>query len=546
MMLALLPKAQWIRCLGALLTFAVAAACGGSTAGLAPAAAAPRPAQGAPASPHPVAEPPAFFASLVERAQRAAARPPAAARKVELPGVLRDMNYDQYRSIRFKPEHSLWRGEPGRFEVQFFHMGFHFQEPVTVHVVQQNDVQPFRFSAELFSYDLVPKPSSEVDFGFAGLRIHAPVNDPVYRDEVIVFQGASYFRSLGRGQVYGLSARALAIDLGQGQPEEFPRFTDFYLVRPGPADESIWVLALLDSARATGAYAFRVTPASATASDTVIDVTARVFVREPVAVLGIAPLTSMFLFGEEDPAHFGDFRPEVHDSDGLAMWSRNGERLLRSLRNPSRTTVCSFQLDSPRGFGLVQRDRQFSSYQDLEAHYQDRPSAWIEPLGEWGPGSLRLLEFPTDQEIHDNIAVAWVPDVIPANGLDIRYRLHMGSERLATPGVGRVTAVRTAVTARGQRFLVDFEGPSLARRAPDVRAVVTATGGARVVEQHVEANPYTKGWRASFEVAPDEVATDIELRAFLRGPTEVMSETWSYLWQPKRESSARVRSSDAQ
>lgn len=531
-MFSSLPKAMWIRCVGACVAVVSTVSCGAFASGAQVDAAPVQRSAQPPVLPERSA-PPAFFESLIERARRSAAHPATPARRVELPGELHDMNYDQYRSIRFRPEHSLWRGEPGRFEVQFFHMGFHFQEPVTMHVVQANDVAPFPFSADLFSYDLVPKPSSDVDFGFAGMRVHAPLNDATYRDEVVVFQGASYFRSLGRGEVYGLSARALAIDIGATHPEEFPRFTDFYLVRPGPQDDAMWVLALLESERASGAYAFHIKPGTESTPETLIDVSARIFVREAVSVLGIAPLTSMFLFGEEQPARYGDFRPEVHDSDGLAMWSRSGERLLRSLRNPARTTVCTFRLDSPRGFGLVQRDRAFANYQDLEARYQDRPSAWVEPLGDWGQGAVRLLEFPTDREIHDNIAVAWVPDSVPSDGLDLRYRLHLGSEWAAPASSGWVAAVRGVDTARGRRFLVDFEGGPLALQRRDVKAIISATGG-RVVEQHVEQNPFTKGWRTSFEVVADEGKGDVELRAFLRSPSEVMTETWSYLWQPKQ------------
>jgi periplasmic glucans biosynthesis protein len=531
-----IPKQSRIRRLhaglGLWLLSAWVGACGGVSARPdAPAATAARDAAEASARKKTPAEPPEFFSSLVERARGAAGRAYVAPAEVELPGALGAMNYDQYRSIRFRPERSLWRGEPGRFEVQFFHMGFSFHEPVTVHVVEANDVAPFPFSADLFTYDLVPKPSSGVDIGFAGLRVHAPINRDTYRDEIIVFQGASYFRSLGRDQVYGLSARALAIDLGEPTPEEFPRFTDLYLVRPGAGENHVWVLALLDGPSATGAYAFRVEPASEPNPDTRIEVTARVFVRANVAVLGIAPLTSMFLFGEEEPARFGDFRPEVHDSDSLALWSKDGEHLLRSLRNPSRMAVCSFRLDSPVGFGLLQRDRAFANYQDLEARYQDRPSAWIEPLGDWGPGVVRLLEIPSDREVHDNIAIAWVPDAVPADGLTFRYRMHLGREVPSTKPVGRVTAARLAATLQGTRFLVDFEGEPLTNRERDVKVEVWASS-ARVLEQHVERNPFTKGWRASFELAADANPVDVELRASLHGAGSALSETWSYLWQP--------------
>ena len=470
-------------------------------------------------------QPPAFYATLVERAERLAAAkaPPAAPRP--LPAALREMSYDAYRSIRFRPERSLWRNQPGRFEVQLFHLGFYFRDPVAVHVVEADRASRVAFSPDLFSYDGVAAPPADARLDFAGLRLHAPLNTPKYRDEVIVFLGASYFRALGRGQVYGLSARGLAIDTGEAGPEEFPRFSELYLVRPGAGDEAAWVLALLESARATGAYAFRVAPGDAT----VIDVTARIWLRQPVAVLGLAPLTSMYLFGEEQPARFGDFRPEVHDSDGLALLGANGEWLFRPLRNPPRTTVCSFRLDSPRGFGLLQRDRSFASYQDLEARYQDRPSAWVEPIGDWGKGAVRLLEITSDQEIHDNIAALWVPDEVPAGGLSLRYRLHLGGALPQAGPAGRVTATRQAATKNGTRFLVDFAGEQLGS-AEGVSVEASATH-ARIVERRVEANPFTSGLRAVIDVVPERAGDDVELRAFLRRGTAALSETWSYLWQ---------------
>jgi glucans biosynthesis protein len=488
-----------------------------------------------------MAEPPPHFAAVIDRARALAAQPPRPKRRAGLQGALGKLTYDQYRSIRFRPERSLWRGEPGRFEVQFFHPGFYYEDVVDVRVVDGARAQPVVFSPELFSYDNAPRPAPDAQLGFTGLRLHAPINREAYRDEVIVFHGASYFRSLGRDQVYGLSARALALQTGEPGPEEFPRFTEFDLVRPGPDDAHAWVLALLESERATGAYALRVVPGVYTT----IEVTMRVFLRERVPVVGVAPLTSMYLFGEEAPGRFRDFRPEVHDSDGLAMWSRQGEWLFRPLRNPDRTAVCTFRLDSPRGFGLLQRDRSFASYQDLEARYQDRPSAWIEPVGEWGPGAVRLLEMSTERETDDNVAVLWMPDAVPADGLALQYRLHLGPGVPGEGPLGHVTATRVAKVAsyatrpgelprtdpRRARFVVDFAGPSLSSvaKGAEVEVHVTA-GGAKVIEQHTERNPFTGGVRASFEL--EAQAKDVELRAFLRSGSDVLSETWSYLWQP--------------
>jgi len=491
-----------------------------------------------PAPPPPQATP-EYFGELEKKARALAAEPANDRPKIELPKQLAKLTYDQWRKIRFRPEKGLWRDDSGRFEVQFFHPGFGYVEGVSVSLIEgasgaaqsagtASPPQRFPFSSELFSYEGFSSPPASTGLEFTGFRLHTPLNVESYRDEVVVFNGASYFRPLGKGNVYGLSARGLAIDMGEPNPEEFPSFTEFYLVHPAPSDRFIWILALLESRRATGAYAFHIQPGD----PTLIDVTARVFVREPVAALGIAPLTSMYLFGEDAPNRFGDFRPEVHDSDGLSMWSSSGEWLLRPLRNPQRTVTTSFRLDAPRGFGLVQRDRTFDHYQDLEARYQDRPTAWVEPLAGFEKGSVRLLEIATQLETDDNIAMAWVPDSVPPRGepLSLSYRLHVGSADDVQGPAARVAATRIGKTEKGARFLVDFTGPGLLR-GDDVRAVVSTTGG-RILEQHVEQNSFAEGVRASFEVAPEASARDVELRAFLKSKDDVLTETWSYLWQP--------------
>lgn len=474
---------------------------------------------------------PAFYSLLLERARALSAAPPRPTGAVELPPSLRDIDYETYRGIRYKPERALWRGEPGRFEAQFFHMGYGYREPVAMFVVERQEARLFPFSSELFSYDGVPTPPppDPALLQFTGVRLYAPINREDRHDEFIVFQGASYFRVVGRDQWYGLSARGLAIDTGEPTPEEFPRFSELYLERPGADARATWVMALLESRRATGAYAMRIEPGE----NTSVEVVARIFLREPVAVLGVAPLTSMFLFGEEQPARFGDFRPEVHDSDGLAMAAGNGEWLFRPLRNPAHTTVCSFRLDSPRGFGLLQRDREFASYQDLDAHYQARPSAWVEPLSDWGPGTLRLLEIATKLESDDNIAVVWVPASVPPSGLELRYRLHFGSKLPVAPGLGRVRGTRHLDKGPDTaRFFVDFADlPAISENA-EPRLDVSVAGG-RVTAQALVPNPFEHGFRAAIEVTREQ-ANDIELRALLRNDTHVLTETWSYLWQPKR------------
>ncbi len=479
------------------------------------------------AAPLGLAEPPAFFSELAARARSLSEAPPAPSRQMELPATLRDLDYDGYRKVRFRPDRSLWRGQPGSFEVQFFHPGPSYRDPVAISTIEGGKAQPLPFSSDWFSYEGLAKPPPAAGLEFTGLRVHAPLNTPSYRDEVVAFHGASYFRPLGKGNVYGLSARGLAIDLGEPRPEEFPCFTELYLVHPAAGDELIWILGLLESRRATGAYAFRLQPGSPTS----IEVTAELFLRERPLVLGLAPLTSMYLFGEDAPNRFGDFRPEVHDSDGLSLWSHTGEWLFRPLRNPEVTTASSFRLDSPRGFGLMQRDRSFDHYQDLEARYQDRPSIWVETISGFERGSVRLLEITSKSEAADNVAMAWVPDELPDQTLRIRYRLYVGGDGVASGPPVRAVATRIGRTERGARFLVDFVGRDLQGRE-GVQVVVSGTRG-RVLEQHLETNSFVDGLRASFEVALEPNAKDAELRAFLKSDSDVLTETWSYLWQPK-------------
>jgi glucans biosynthesis protein len=482
---------------------------------------------------------PAFFEQLTAQALALAEKPAAPVQQMQLPRELANLDYDGYRKIRFRPERSLWRGEPGRFEVQFFHPGPSYRDPVSIAVLDQKEAEPVPFSTDLFSYEGLDHPPSAEGLEFTGLRVHTPLNREDYRDELIAFHGASYFRALGKGNVYGVSARGLAIDLGSPKPEEFPVFTHFYLQKPGASDHSVWILALLESRRATGAYAFRVQPGVSTW----VDVDARVFLRDAHAAIGLAPLSSMYLCGEEAPNCFGDFRPEIHDSDGVALWGSNGERLFRPLRNPKRTVTSSFRLDSPRGFGLLQRDRTFDHYQDLEAHYQDRPSVWVQPASGFERGSLRLLEIAARTETGDNIALAWVPDAPPPlpQRLDLRYRLHFAAAGDWSNAPGQVTATRIARSAQRVRFLVDFAVPSAGnppgnssggaegRSAKGVEAVVSASNG-RVTEQHLEENPFAHTLRASFEVEP-EGKRDVELRAFLKSGPDTLTETWSYAWQ---------------
>lgn len=466
-------------------------------------------------------------------------RPPA-------PGSerLAKFSYDEYRSIRFRPERALWRDTGSMFEVQFFPLGRGFTRPLQLFEVVGDDVRPLSVPAAAFDAGKGLAPGAPIPVpgdGAAGFRVSFPLNEAQVRDEVAVFLGASYFRAVGVRQAYGLSARGLALDTAGGSGEEFPAFTAFWLVRPAPGARELSFFALLDSPRASGAYRFVVRPGA----DTVIDVQARVYLRAPVAMLGIAPLTSMFLAGENQPVA-DDYRPEVHDSDGLLIAAADGERLWRPLINPARPFVTSFALTSPKGFGLMQRDRAFTSYEDLEAHYERRPGAWVEAVGDWGPGRVELLQFGTPNETHDNIAAYWVPDRVPAPGqpLDIAWRVHWTMQAQPGPPSALATVLQTRrghgyreerIAANRQQLHVDFSAAPVKGLNSDapVEVVVSSNANVRVLQARAYPNAARGGWRMNIEYERIDTAQPVELRAQLKLAGHVLSETWSYALAPE-------------
>jgi periplasmic glucans biosynthesis protein len=486
---------------------------------------------------------PADFERVSELA-RARSQAPYQATAVPLPPELAALDYDGARDLRFRPASAVWREAQLPFEAMFFHLGNYHRAPVRMHELSPQGSRPIPYRTEFFDFGKTGVRAQWGDIGFAGFRIHHPLNSPAYKDEVVAFLGASYFRALGAGQQYGLSARGLAIDTTGGGPEEFPRFTDFWLERPDPAARQLTVLALLDSARATGAYQFDITPGS----ETVTRVRARIFLRageKPITTLGIAPLTSMFFFGENQPRN-GDFRPEVHDSDGLMVETGSGEWLWRPLQNPARPTATAFAVNSVRGFGLMQRDRAFPSYEDVEARYERRPSAWVKPLGDWGPGRVELLLLPTPDETHDNVVAYWAPASLPAPGspLEFAYEISwQGDVQQRAPGswatqtrrgIGYVNG-KASATADLVQYVVDFSGPALDALPPGapVRAVVTSDANGRVIEQLAYRNPAAGGWRMTVRVERLDRARPVELRAFLQHDNHILSETWSNIILPE-------------
>lgn len=456
-----------------------------------------------------------------------------------LPRVLEDLDYDQYRDIRYNRAKNPWRDADLPFELAFFHQGRLFDSPVKINEVRGKKVREIRFDPDAFDYGANQlDPKDLAGLGFAGFRVHYPINTPKYKDEVMVFLGASYFRAIGKGQLYGLSARGLAVDTALNSGEEFPRFSEFWIERPSKSAKELVLYALLDSPRLTGAYRFVVRPGA----ETTVDVKARLFLRQNVTKLGFAPLTSMYYFGENHRPGIDDYRPEVHDSDGLSIQSGTGEWIWRPLINPKRLLLTSFSLNNPQGFGLMQRDREFLHYEDLEAHYQKRPSTWIEPIGAWGAGRVELVQIPTPDETNDNIVAFWVPDTPPRPGtpFDIAYRMRWQKDEDTRPPLAWVVQTRRGHGYRREpddsiALFVDFEGPALKKLAADstVDAIVTIDDNAKLLEITAYPNVITGGWRMAIRLLRTDEKKPVEMRGYLTNNNSTLSETWSYILPPQ-------------
>jgi glucans biosynthesis protein len=483
------------------------------------------------------AAPAAFSFASVERLAQDRASKPYRNRSSQLPEGIAKLSFDEYRDIRFQRTSSLWY-DKALFEVQFFHRGFNFDRRVNISEVSGGVARPVLYNPAMFDFGpRVPKIAFPPDLGFAGFRIHYPLNTPAYKDELIVFLGASYFRVLGRNQVYGLSARGLAIDTGSASGEEFPYFTDFWLVKPEPTARAMTLFALLDSPGITGAYQFDIRPGTTTQ----VQVTAELYPRRQIAKLGIAPLTSMFFYGENsNNHHLDDYRPEVHDSDGLMTERGTGEWMWRPLVNPKDLRLNRFMDEHPRSFSLVQRDRDFNHYQDNEARYERRPSYHVEPLGDWGKGGVELVEIPSDEEIHDNIVAYWVPDapVQPNKPMTFSYLLSAYTGTTQWPPGGKVIATHfsrivngTTVVPGVRRVIVDFAGGDLdtLAGAQPVQAQASATGG-EIDDITVERLVANGVWRVTMRMKTNDKPVD--LRCYLTLYGEALTETWTYLWAP--------------
>lgn len=475
------------------------------------------------------------YEDVVARARVLASEPYTPRNKI--PAFLRESGSVAWKTIQFKPKYALWQGARIPFEVRFYHPGSYFVYPVTVHAVSDCGARVLHFSPQQFDYPS-PKVRKKIpeNLGYAGIKIMHHLNSSEYLDEVVSFLGASYFRALPEGAHYGASARGLAINTATSSGEEFPAFTHFWLVQPESGDQTLTLYALLDSPSVAGAYKFVIDPGQTT----VMQVEATLFTRTAIKKLGIAPLTSMFAWGENSMHRGHHARPEAHDSDGLLIHFGSGEWLWRPLKNPQQLTVNQFVAESIQGFGLLQRDRNFFHYQHLEYEYEDRPSVWVVPKGDWGPGAVELVQIPSNSEVNDNIIVYWVPDdPVKANErLHFAYTLKWMMHDPSSHGRATTRATRigyaTVNPEQKKEFIkiaIEFDGGKLGKPT-DLQEVTAHITPMREVNLHkIQAvrNPHTNGVRLSFLVPTSALDKPLDLRAFLSGAKgQPLTETWTY------------------
>lgn len=455
-----------------------------------------------------------------------------------LPDEVKAMSWDQFQSIRYRDDHALWGEDKLRFQVKFFHLGLYFNKPVHIYELNDGTARELAYDPTLFDYgksglhgEKLPK-----TLGFAGFRVNYQTD--LVRD-ITAFLGASYFRAVGGEWQYGLSARGLAIDSGLSTPEEFPLFSAFWLQRPKATEDSLVVYALLESPSVTGAYRFEIKPGTTLT----MDVDVALYPRKEIDHLGIAPLTSMFRCGDNDCRNRDDWRPAIHDSDGLSMWLGNGEWVWRPLTDPVNVHLNSYYDENPHGFGLLQRDRNFDHYQDDGVFYNRRPSLWVEPKSGWGKGAVQLVELPTEDETSDNIVAFWHPEspAKPGQELLFSYRLHWGENLPASPHLATVKATRTGQggvlglhrTHFSWRFVIDFAGGDLSLLGRDSQPkanIVVSRGKLELVS--VRPLESISGYRAMFDLVPDADNSPINLRLYLELDGRALTETWMYQWTP--------------
>lgn len=462
--------------------------------------------------------------------------------RIELPEAIRDLSWDQYQAIGYKAEEAIWADDPAsRFRLEFFHLGRQFRTPVKMFEVSEGQAREIVYQPHLFDFEGSGVDPEQVPegLGFAGFQVFQRED---WQRDVCAFLGASYFRAVGKSMQYGMSARGLAVNTGLPQPEEFPIFTHFWFEHPEDGADQFSLYALLDSPSVAGAYRFILHDSG---GDMTMDVDAAIYPRNAIKRLGVAPLTSMYLVGENDEDANWDWRPEIHDSDGLYLHTGQGEWIWRPLANPGELRFNAYADENPKGFGLLQRDRDFDHYQDDGVFYNRRPSVWVAPKGDWGKGAVDLVEIPAVDETFDNIVAFWNPEqpLVPGQERLFGYRLYWSALPPVHSPLGRCVATRTGLGGvvgqvrayYSRRFVVDFVGgPFPLESDVEVVPVIDHSAGRVEIASARPLHPI-KGYRAMFDVVPpDEGLAPINLRLYLKRQSDgaPLTETWLYQWTP--------------
>lgn len=482
------------------------------------------------------------FDDVAQKAKSLASQ--AYQKPAQAPDFLKNLSYSDYQSIRFRPDESLWRSGKSRFQVMMIPQGSFYSQVVQLNVVDSEGVHPVGFDKTLFDY-----PNSELekripaDLGYAGFKLTYPLSGKGEQNQFLVFGGASYFRGVGASNTYGLSGRGIAVDTGLPSGEQFPAFTEFWMEQPGADSDVMVVYGLLDGRSLTGAYRFEIRPGKSTT----MDVTAQLFFRDDIKQLGQAPLTSMFYFGDNTLRPRGEWRPQVHDSDGLLINDgKTGEWLWRPLVNPTELQLSYHHVQDLEGFGLIQRDRKFDDFQDGEARYDRRPSMWVTPAGEhnesWGEGEVVLVEIPSGSEANDNIVAFFKPSQPVKAGENRRFEYSVAFGEPDITGQPNGAAVHTFIgngrendgSGDALRLIVDFKGGELSGLPPGAAVVSQVSGGdgVEVIEHFVEYIEAGDVWRLSILAKASE-GLPLTLRGFLNKDNKPVTETWTYLLGPK-------------
>lgn len=454
---------------------------------------------------------------------------------VQQQSAFSQLTYDQYRNIRFDSSKAVWAASDSPFRLDVFPAGFLFTTPVRIFLIEKGTASEFHADEDMFINDSGKKLSGSSRIPLSGFRIRNQLNERGVWDEFLVFQGASYFRAASRNSSYGLSARGLYIQPENGKPEEFPVFTSFWIRKPDAGDTSLVIYALMDSDSVTGAYQFTVTPGDATA----VQVQAVVFARRDIQGIGVAPLTSMFYFDESNRSFADDFRSGSHDSDGFYAVLKSGEVIWRQLMNPEQVSYASFTSETPQLFGLLQRARTADAYEDFEAQYEKRPSAWVVPGDDWPEGSADLIEIPSDRDTDDNIVAFWKvkANISKEKSAAFNYTLYF-SQKEEPRKLAVVSGTRSGSPAYGKKsyrvYAVDFsdEAGVLPADLNDIGIDVQTSDGV-ISGAHLEQNPVTGGVRLAFELHPGKTG-GAELRVRLTYKGKPVSETWLYRWSERR------------